>query len=291
MFFIIVSLAVLCRAQYIEIRCIFNNPSEYGCGAGEFVITFNATFTIAFVGNHLPGRSNIDVVQITMQHPPLPFFVKEVFTTFPNLRRMHLQGTNLNILGDSFQNARNLENFEISGSNVVLSDFALTGAGNMTVMQIADCQTLIIDEFAFAGLQSLDTLLIFRSSLHQLPENIFFSLVNLERFNLHQGFVETLPANLFANNHLLRSITIISNPINEIGRSFINHLGRLESLILADGRCVGNEWFNVRESWVEIHTVLQPCYRNYEERPRHFSMELRGSLTIFDRRGDVVVRL
>lgn len=284
---------MLCRAQYIEIRCEFSGDGGwYGCGVNEFVITQNETLTIAFVGNHLPGRSDIDVGSILLRHPPLPFFVNDVFTTFPNLRSMNLfQGTHLNVQGHSFENARHLENLEISHSNVVLSDFALTGAANITVLQIADCETLIIDEFAFAGLRSLNTLLIFRSNIHQLPENIFSSLVNLERFNLHQGFVETLPSNLFANNHLLQSITIIQNPINEIGRSFINHLGRLEFLGLWLGQCVSNDWSNVREDWVEIHRVLEPCYRNYEARSRHFSMELRGSLTIFNRSGDVVVEL
>lgn len=289
---------MLCGAQHIEFRVTFFEEFGYFCDVREFVITQNETLSVAFVGDHIPGRSNIDVDLIHFQHyPPVPFFVTELFTTYPNLRRMNLnQGTHLNIQSGSFENALNLENLEISNSNVVLSDFALTGAGNVTVLQIADCESLRIDEFAFAGLGSLKTLFILRSNIHQLPGNIFSSLVNLEQFSLHQGFVETIPSNLFANNHLLTSISIIGNPIDAIERTFINHLGQLQSLILSGQ--FGNEtclqdggWWNVRESWEEMHRVLEQCYRNYEELPRHFSMELRGSLLIRDRNGDVVVRV
>lgn len=281
---------MLCRAQYIEIRCQLGVTSA--CAATEFVVTQNETLTIVFVGNFVPGWSNVDVESIILRHPPLPFFVAEVFTAFPNLRHMHLfQGTHLNIQNGSFENARRLESLEISGSHVVLSDFALTGAGNLTVIQIADCETLSIGEFAFAGLQSLNTLLIFRSNLHRLHENTFGSLASLERFQLHQSHVETIPSNLFANNTQLRYIVMVINPINEIGRSFINHLGQLEVLDLGGNICVSNGWSNVRQNLEEIHRVLAPCYSNFDELPRQFTLEVHGSLVIRDQNGNVVVRL
>lgn len=75
------------------------------------VITQNDTLTIVFVGNHVPGRSNIDVTGAFFRHhPPLPFFVTELFTTFPNLQQLHLlQGTYLNIQSGSFGNVQNLQ--------------------------------------------------------------------------------------------------------------------------------------------------------------------------------------
>lgn len=288
----IISVAVLCRAQNIEIKCTFSGTSGYGCFATEFVIRQNETQTIAFVGDHLPGRSNIDVDSMYLIHPPLPFFVAEVFTTFPNLQGMTLSQGTLNIQGGSFELANNLDNLEISRSHVVLSDFALTGSGNLKVIQIADCETLRIDESAFVGLRSLETLLIFRSNIHHIGENTFRSLANLDQFWMANTQVKVIPAKLFVANTQLRTILLVSNPIAQIGRSFIDSLAQLEVLEVSASNCVSsNSWQNVREYLEEIHRFLEPCYTGYDELPRQFILELQGSLVIRDHRGDVVVRL
>jgi len=286
-------MAAVCQGQYIEIRCVFGGEIGYGCGSSEFVVRQSETQTTTFVGVHLPGRSNFDVTGIGLLHPTLPFFVSEIFNTFPNLQRLHLAGgTHLRIQSGSFKNASNLQSLEISGvTDVELSDFALTGAGNVTVLQIADCEALRIDEHAFDGLNALEQLLIFRSNIHRLGENTFTSLVNLNRFQLHQGHIGTISAKLFAANNLLRNILFVMVPINEIERGFIDKLEQLEVLGLEGASCVSNLWSNVRENWEQIHRDLEPCYRRFDDMPRQFSMELRGSLIVRAQRGDLVVVL
>lgn len=201
------------------------------------------------------------------------------------------QGT-LNIQGGSFELANNLDNLEIARSHVVLSDFALTGSGNLKVIQIADCETLRIDESAFDGLRSLETLLIFRSNLHHIGENTFRSLANLDRFWMANTQVEVIPAKLFVANTQLRTILLVLNPIAQIGRSFIDNLEQLEVLEVSASNCVSsNTWYNVRENLEEINKFLEPCYTGYDELPRQFIFELQGSLVIRDHRGDLVVRL
>lgn len=241
----------------------------------------------------MPGQSNFDVDTIVLIHPPLPFFVSEIFTIFPNLKTMNLHGgTHLHIQSGSFENASHLQTLYISnGGHAELSNFALTGAGNLTNLQINDIEVLRIDELAFDGLRALETLLIFRSNIHRLGENTFSSLVNLNRFQLHQGHVDTIPAKLFANNYLLRSIFFVGVPINQIERSFIDKLEQLQELALELTSCVDNFWSNVQENLEQIHRDLEPCYRRHDDMPRLFSMELRGSMIVRDQRGELLVLL
>lgn len=82
---ILASLFLLSKTQNVEIRCDFVVLFEYTCQAHNFLVSRNYTQNIVIIGNHLPNKTNADVINIQTFDQPLPFVITEFFNIFPKV--------------------------------------------------------------------------------------------------------------------------------------------------------------------------------------------------------------
>lgn len=288
-----VSLFLLCVGQNVEIRCNFNRDStgRYGCQATEFLMTENATLNVFIVGNHMPDETNMDVVFCIITNQPVPFVISEFFTNFPNLTSLNIYGGLQEIQENAFEAALNLEDLSIYTSPLrVVPANALAGATNLINFGIFQCpQFERIDQNAFIGLNNLGIVQILSTGLRFIPENVFSTLNNLRLVDISENHIQTIPPRLFINNLRLESIYFLYNGVTAVARSFVDNFVNLSYLyqFSVTGNSCGNSTYH--PSYVDdIHTALEQCYRNYEQR-RRFTLDLQGSLVIRDENGNVIL--
>jgi len=286
------SLFLLCNGQHVEIRCHFRYIDiwdVYECITHEYIITQNNTSSFTIVGDHFPNMTNLDVNEVSARNQPIPFVITEFFTTFPNLRRLNTGGLQ-RIQDDAFTFAHNFLDLWIANSPLrVVPANGFVGASNLQFLQISDCHELEkIDQNAFSGLNNLRRLTITNTKLRFLSENVFSTLPYLRAVTISNNQISTLPENIFHNNLRLEEIMFANNSINAVGRNFVDNLANMTNLwafAFIGNNCGNGTYFP--PDFTDLHTALQECYRNYEQR-RHFQLDLQGSLVIRDENGDVV---
>jgi len=291
LFVLLVSIFLLCEGQHVEIRVTFGySNSFYRCVAREFLITQNGTQTTVIVGNHLPNMTNLDVNQVEIFNQPIPFVIREFFTTFPNLDTLFIFGGLLQrIQDDAFAFAQNLTLIAIFNIPIRVLPANFLAGTKIQNFQISNCAELEkIDQNAFYGLNTLEDIHIRNTRIKFIPENVFSTLPNLLRVSLQDNPIQTLPSEIFHNNFRLRIISLFNNRINAIGRNLVENFVNLPDLgtFSLNGNVCANSGF-IAANIPAIHEALQDCYRNYVQR-RHFELELQGSLVIRDENGDVI---
>lgn len=253
----------------IEIRCQFYTyNNNYNCN-GSLLVTQSELHNVTFVLNHLPRRTNNNVVGLIFYQYSLEFLLTEAFTTFTNLQVLQTRGGLSEILDNTFKDAENLETLYIYESGFkLLPPFAFNGTKKLTSIHIYDCNVEVIDENAFAGMDMLSYLMISKSKLRSLPPNVLRPLTSLRSIMFQDASIETIPSRLFSNNNMLEHILLDNNRITAISRNFVDHLRpRLQWLFLSNNICTNTtiNWFEkLQLKWTEIDSALEPCYRNYE---------------------------
>lgn len=287
---ILASLFLLSKPQNVEIRCEFIEFTVYTCQAHEFVVTRNNRQTIVIVGDHLPNKTNADVLGVQTINQPLPTVITEFFIIFPNLMDYTIVDGLHTIQEGAFQLARNLEIFGVMRCSLrTIPAYAMEGALKLTTFLVSECNELVtIDSNAFFGLTNIVQMSIW-SSLRIIPENVFSTLSELRIVSIGSR-IETIPGKLFNNNLKLEDITFMYNRVNAVDRSLVDNFVNMPNLyrfFFSSNDC-SDDIHSLPFDIDEVHSALQQCYTNFKQR-RTLSFELRGSLIIRDENGNLLL--
>lgn len=286
------------EAQVVNLNCLFTVINGiYTCSFVDVIIT-NDNVPVNIVRQHLPGRTDADVLRVEITSSNISSIFTEVFTLFSNMESFQVTTTTLNrVQSNAFANARNLRTaLFIFNQMVEVQSNGFTGASNLLDLEIFSSQLELIHETAFNGLTSLQMLYLERNQLHQLSANVFRPLVQLEYLSLTENQLSSLDGRLLESNTRLSFLSLASNRINAIGRNFVDNLTSLRSFNTLGNICTSNFW--AIDSSTTLDTVrqqLSTCFNNFVEPPkenvRRFALELRGSLTLLNEDGNEIVRL
>lgn len=228
---ILVSLVLLSKTQNVEIRCEFIVFSEYTCQAHNFLVSRNSRLNIVINGNHLPNKTNADVLHVQTIDQPLGFVITEFFTTFPNMHGYSIVGGLHRIQERAFRQARNLESFSVMRSSLkTVPAYVMEGASQLTQFGLQECDELEwIDQNAFFGLTHLVQISIWSRLLRILPENIFSALRELQIVSIGSQ-IDAVPGKLFDNNLKLEQIIFMFNGINSVERRLVDNFVNMPNL-------------------------------------------------------------
>lgn len=100
---------VNCKFSHQKWNYIDDNKHVYTCTIEEAAITEPET-KITFLGNHLRGRSNDNVIMIVAENTTVHYLPRDLHKTFPNLRALVI--TNCDLKSISRKDLMGLENLE-----------------------------------------------------------------------------------------------------------------------------------------------------------------------------------
>lgn len=241
-----------------------------------------------FGGSHLQGMGVDSVINLRINYSKIPFFLTEMFTTFPNLRAIEITNGGLQqIRSNDFLNGQNLESIYMQYNNLkVLDGGIFAGLSKLQKLSLGKNEIERVDGNAFSGLTSLRLLYLQENRIRRLHRNTFNSLRELRDLNMRANYLTRISSLLFNNNPQVGVIMMDSNQIAAIDEDFLEKLPRLAVLNLLNNRCV-NALFDGNR--VRINEGLRSCYEEFRLLPadytRQFIMEIDGEVGLIDNDG------
>lgn len=260
---LLASIAV--KAQNIQINCSFQRATvsaDYSCHLSSIVVREQQDVIIG--GNHLPGHSNDDVVFVRILDSDIPFIIKQIFTTFPNLERLQITRVGLiKIQPNAFVDARNLKNLIINENPLtVIPQAAFIGISGLNELDLRSNSITALHFNAFIGLSQLIDLHLGFNQIYELPDNVFRPLTGLINIHLDSNKLERLYAKDFSHNIRLRQLRFPNNRIYAIERTFFDSLAEALLYVFSQNVCInGSFLFLSRELLLEN---LRVCIENFE---------------------------
>lgn len=260
-------------ATSINLTCTFSESVSFGyiCTLQRLNLVDDENQEFTFVGNHLPNRTNDDVMTVNFRSDHTPFVIRQTFRTFQNTREFSISHTGLNrIQENAFDGAVNLRNFRAFNNPLrFIGAHAFSEAKNMTRLDLARGLVEFIDQTAFEGLENLQVLILQQLQLSHLPANIFSTLTSLRALELNSNFITSIDGDIFGNNQQLALINLSENRINAIGQTFLDAFPRQNIFVILNvqvNRCTSRN-FSIRneQNIEETRTSLQRCFENYEK--------------------------
>lgn len=257
------------RAENVNVHCVFRVIANlYTCNLDEITLSTGGNFNIVIGGQHLEGRTNNDVEVVNVLNSNVPFIIKELFTTFPNIDDLRiLNGSLTEIKAGDFAyanklrilNTRNNPKLTFVGVN------AFTGASNLQSLILQVNQIANLDEGVFNGLSNLVYLSVEDTLIYDIPANIFSSLTKLQYVSMSNNQLSSLDGKLFANNPEMFMMMFANNHIKSIGRQFLDNLNGLKGLNLQGNSCV-NQFFSIDiiRTIKYIKEGLSQCFDNFD---------------------------
>ena len=269
----------------------------YSCFLDELVLT-SVNQPVTITGEHFPGYNNSMVGRVVIApRSSIPFIMTQIFTEFGNLNTLWwVDGGLVAIQQNAFENARNLRNLYII-DNLLLTEIpanAFSGAVNLVELTMRHNRIVRVHPQAFYGVSNLIVIRLDMNHIHHLAPNVFAQLPNLREVNLNDNAVEDLDGRIFASNPQMAFAFFVRNEIGAIGRSLLDNIGSLRVLNLNGNICVSHDFSIVTPEDLEaMRPILRQCFENFgdESDVRRFTLEVRGSLVLFDEDGNEIVSL
>lgn len=268
-FILIFSLIAVAHSQTV-LQCKFDHMSVtggigYGCDL-ENVRVERETDRVVIVGNHLAGRSNNDVIRVTIRNSHTEFIISQLFIQFPNVQNLEITNGGLaRIQQNAFVLARNLRTVVIQGNNIrtPIQANAFNGLVNMDTLVLRMNQIPAIDQNAFNGLIMLRNLFVNNENIRVLPQNILRPLTNLSMVSFANNQINRIDAALFLNNRNLHSAFLENNQINAIHPQFINNLHGTQILSLSSNPCINQVFITRTLTQDNMNALLARCTTNW----------------------------
>lgn len=298
--FILLSAMLMVPANAVEtihINCTFRALSQqrYQCELTRVLLTDDdENKNIVIGGQHLEGRSNEDVNQVSGFIVNSPFFISQVFTTFPNILEVSFMDIGLRrIQPGAFANSTNLRfvDLRFNSDFTTIHANAFTGASSLWYLNLSPNGIETIHERAFEGLTSLAELYLDRNRIVHLPAHLFRTATLLRYVTFESNQIKNLDGRLFSSSPNIIELIFFDNQINSIGRRFMDRFLGLRGFDMRENKCVNRFFFNLSPE--AIRPFLSNCFENYDKENgiRNFSVEVRGTVTIRDDYENEIIRI
>jgi Leucine rich repeat len=281
-------------SQTVTFNCTFsvNFYDEYICRLTEIEAT-NPNLQYAFTGNHLPNRTNADVDVVQIRSSNTPFVIQQMFTSFPNMVELDIQGSNLQSINIS-DNVQ-LEWLTLSYNNISrINNGTFRNQRSLRFFTAIEAGIFTLEEDAFVGLESLVYLSLIDNNVSEILPRTFNPLVNLERIFFDRNKLTRL-GDIFSMNKNITVLRFEDNQINEISPTLLHNIQNFYFMNLFGNRCISRYFFLDDEfEWILMNNLLGPCFVNFNggvPEPRRITLEFNGPLALFDEFGNIIARV
>lgn len=199
----------------------------------------------------------------------LPDFPEEIFNTFPNLLKVQMIFSGIEVLEeDDFLNATNLEYLRLERNNIgIISRTAFSNPINLKTLMLIGNNIGKIEDYSFTKLKLLNELHLQMNNLETLTANTFSGadnisilylnhnkivniedgalyLIDLKELYLQSNRLKNLSPDLLTGAQTLERIDLSGNELTTIGETFSKCLN-LSSLNLDDNQIQKIDWFEI----------------------------------------------
>ena len=294
-FFLVIS-CVKCQVQDITCNFILHPVlMQYSCVIGGQTIPNNPDLQLNFVGEHLSGRSNVDVQSIQIYNSNIPFVNSQFFTTFPWATNLINSRGIVRLQSNAFRNGSSLNMVEMVDNNNLRSieSFAFTGAANLRLINLQRNAIESIHEDAFNGLVSLTSLFLRFNNIQQLHHRTFTTTNLISYVSFDDNQIEFLDERIFSSNAGMQIINLENNKINKIGRNFLSGLNSLGTLTLSGNVCIDKNFSLFNNATIDsVNKELAYCFANADgDELRRFVLEIRGPFSLKFENGTEIIRV
>lgn len=290
-------LVILASAEdYIEIECDYFtlDTGEYVCIV-EDVEVRDHDIHVTFIGEHVPGFTEEDVVAFAVLFSDMRFIVPEIFKTFPNLIELDFAFAGLQYI-DPFPEMPSLIAFICLGNDIrVIQNGTFANVGSSLLLLDLEYNNIQeLEPGAFEGLDELLILGLMENSISNLPEGIFWPMNNAIIMDLESNNFGVIGETLFERNTQLAFLVLDNTGIDRIAPTFFGPLKENLEILSALGNICVNRGFLLDDEVVEsfMHGSLRNCYNNFvgirTNETNFVSIEFKGSLRLFDESGNLI---
>lgn len=182
--------------------------------------------------------NNDEITSITFAVPShYPEFPSVVFTTFPNLNRVHLMSTGIEVLEESdFINATAVERLRIELNQIKrITKTAFAHPMNLELLELPANGIKEIENFAFATLKNLSKLDLQQNNLTVISEHIFAGASNLMEVYLNDNQIYEIREGAFYLEKLAR-IYLQDNQLKSLSPDVLTGTPQLYGIDLSNNR-------------------------------------------------------
>lgn len=211
-------------------RCRFSlgGPDWYICNL-ENVRATSTSDIIDLSGDHIGGRSNADVKEVTVASSSsfLEEIPSNIFDTFPNIVDFILESNVLRRI-ELTNCGSQLRTLRFSGNQIpTLQNGAFRGCRSVDVLQLTACGITRIDENAFADLPDLRELTAIDNFVQEIQENLFRSQTKLELLLMHVNRISTVHPRAFQTLVSLTQINLMLNALSTVVSGLFTNMPNL----------------------------------------------------------------
>lgn len=240
-------------AEGVDCRYFFDETLGYSCEIVEAVITEWGD-DVTFIGEHVGGRSNADVLHVNASNSVLFYVPPKLFETFPNLEVLVLHSVQLETVSKEEFAVCSLQRLSLSYNSLQeLPESSFGSCNKLTDVYLKSNHISAIHDDAFLGLAAIETLSLADNGLREIRPDVFKPLTNLknlvlslnnlttmpdfrkdklEQFLLDYNQFVQLPAGFFETATNLAGLFLSNNKINSIDSQLLQPLTGLETLEL-----------------------------------------------------------
>jgi Leucine-rich repeat (LRR) protein len=212
------------------------------------------------------GSSNADIKNVTFVSSSIHQIPAELFSTFPNLGTLKMEGQNLQELKpNTFKNAKNLRSLYLGFNKIKLIDeTTFDGAGSLSGIWIEKNTIQTVHKNAFRNLRNLVHLGLWSNQIRELHPEIFYGNPNLGGLSFSGNKLQTLHKDIFSKNLNLGGLWLQSNKFNALSNTMFSHLKNLGILYLNENNCVNIGYGKEAASHMaKFEAALRDCTISY----------------------------
>ncbi|CAO1424443.1 unnamed protein product [Diamesa tonsa] len=227
-------------ASDLECSYSYDAYGLYTCMTMNFQIKNENALIESVKGQHLPGKTQIDVNGLMIIFSKNKFLSSDIFEKFPNLKELSVWFYSVEkIVQGNFHGAQHLKRIIINNNKISeLTDNIFSGASKLVSVSMNYNRINSISNKTFAGLTNLKTINLDHNYLESLPRGIFDDLIHLSNISLTGNILTRLDGDLFKNNLKITNLWFSSNQLSVIGSNLITPLRSLESAYFYNNLCI-----------------------------------------------------
>ena len=270
---------------------------DYGCLLENITLNIETNDPVKILGRHADNRTIFDVKVLEIHDSVMTTIPSMIFVEMPNLEALEILNSGTFVLeAGSFFFANHLRDIRINNNNIPrITGTPFIHAHELEMVFLFDNHIQEIEPTAFIGLDKLFHLSIAVNNVKELSAAHFAPMKSLERLYMIKNEISVVGNDWFLANPLLTDIDIELNRITAIGPRFLDGLNNLEFVLLSRNICVDQNFEISEELTVDdVRSALQGCFDNFLPPPivgGEFTFEVHGNMTIFDQKGDAVLRI
>ncbi|CAO1409485.1 unnamed protein product [Diamesa serratosioi] len=263
------------------------------------IVVKNTTENIIIKGDHLPGKSFMDVKMIIIAYSNTSTIIKQLFKEFPNIYAYIATSAGIQgIKPFDFNSTSYIKQVQLTYNNLGdIRSNAFNGIMHVESIALDSNHITSIDEDVFEGFHLLELLSLKFNSIKTLGPNIFKSLHQITTLQLSFNGLNTINGRWFENKPLLEVINLQANNVTAVDPAIIDNIANLQILAMTDNICVNRIFFIEQEqmSLNYLRKELKQCFENFNQgNPQNRTkliLEIEGHLTLYNENGTVVLKV